>query len=272
MRSWTGIVLARTATGGDGMRSRLSTYLHPLAGRPLVWHSLTALAAVRPAPDRLLMLGTDDLSPEMLVGLCPQLEVYGGGDGLPTVESERVLLLDAAAPAIGPRLGELLDAPDDARVVDGEGRTAAAVLDRDAALRLIADGGPGLAGLDAGGTAIPAQEAGTVVRDRCDLAAVARLVRDGIVRRLMADGATFLLPDTVLVDAEVRIGRDTVVYPGVVLEGQTSIGEETVIGPGCRIIDSWIGSGVELKGWNFISRSSVRNRAILEPYVRRGFE
>jgi len=31
-----------------------------------------------------------------------------------------------------------------------------------------------------------------------------------------------------------------------VLEGQTTIGEETVIGPGCRIIDSWVGSGVEL--------------------------
>ena len=55
-------------------------------------------------------------------------------------------------------------------------------------------------------------------------------------------------------------------------EGQTTVGEETVIGPGCRIIDSWVGSGVELKGWNYISRTSVRNRAILEPNARRGFD
>ena len=57
-----------------------------------------------------------------------------------------------------------------------------------------------------------------------------------------------------------------------VLEGQTTVGEETVIGPGCRVIDSWVGSGVELKGWNYISHTSVRNRAILEPYTRRGFD
>jgi bifunctional UDP-N-acetylglucosamine pyrophosphorylase / glucosamine-1-phosphate N-acetyltransferase len=75
----------------------------------------------------------------------------------------------------------------------------------------------------------------------------------------------------VMVDVDVRIGRDTIVYPSVVLEGQTTIGDETVIGPGCRVIDSWIGSGVELKGWNYVAHTSVRNRAILEPYVRRGF-
>jgi bifunctional UDP-N-acetylglucosamine pyrophosphorylase / glucosamine-1-phosphate N-acetyltransferase len=97
-------------------------------------------------------------------------------------------------------------------------------------------------------------------------------MRDRLVRRHMAAGVTFLLPESVLVDVEVTIGRDTIVYPGVVLEGNTSVGEEAVIGPGCRIIDSRIGSGVELKGWNYIARTSVRNRAILEPYVRRGFE
>ena len=81
-----------------------------------------------------------------------------------------------------------------------------------------------------------------------------------------------MLPGSVLVDVDVRIGVDTVIYPGAVLEGDTTIGAETVVGPGCRIIDSWIGSGVELKGWNYVSHTSVRNRAILEPYVRRGFD
>jgi bifunctional UDP-N-acetylglucosamine pyrophosphorylase/glucosamine-1-phosphate N-acetyltransferase len=88
----------------------------------------------------------------------------------------------------------------------------------------------------------------------------------------MSAGVTFLLPASVLVDVDVRIGTDTTIYPGVVLEGDTTIGDETVIGPGCRIIDSWIGSGVELKGWNYVAHTSVRNRAILEPYVRRGFD
>jgi bifunctional N-acetylglucosamine-1-phosphate-uridyltransferase/glucosamine-1-phosphate-acetyltransferase GlmU-like protein len=115
-------------------------------------------------------------------------------------------------------------------------------------------------------------ESAFVVRDRFELARAHRRVRDRLVRSLMDAGATFLLPDSAVVDVDVRIGRDSIIYPGVVLEGQTTIGEETVIGPGCRIIDSWVGSGVELKGWNYISNTSVRNRAILEPYVRRGFD
>jgi hypothetical protein len=273
MRSWTGIALARTSPGGDGMRSRLSTYLHPLAGRPLVWHSLSALAAVRPEAKRLLLIGSDDLNSEILVGLFPELQVLRNGDQLPELEADRVLVIDAAAPALGGGLSALLDAPDGTRFVAPDGSIAAAVVTREVAGRLVRSE----AGLDAladGASSGPAHavEHAMVVRDRCALARAGRLIQDRIVERLMVDGATFLLPETVLVDADVRIGRDTIIYPGVVLEGQTVIGEETVVGPGCRIIDSWIGSGVELKGWNFISRSSIRNRAILEPYVRRGFE
>ncbi len=88
----------------------------------------------------------------------------------------------------------------------------------------------------------------------------------------MAGGVTFLEPRSVLADVDVRIGPDTLVYPGVVLEGRTVIGSETVIGPGCRIIDSQVGSGVELKGWNYLVNTNIRNRAVLEPYVRRGYD
>ncbi|MDP9349840.1 MAG: bifunctional UDP-N-acetylglucosamine diphosphorylase/glucosamine-1-phosphate N-acetyltransferase GlmU, partial [Gemmatimonadota bacterium] len=109
-------------------------------------------------------------------------------------------------------------------------------------------------------------------RNRRSHARAATLMRDRLVERHMEAGVSFLLPESVWVDFDVRIGRDTMIYPGVVLEGQTTVGEETVIGPGCRIIDSWIGSGVELKGWNYLSHTSIRNRAILEPYVRRGFD
>src|SRR5690606_10061180 len=119
---------------------------------------------------------------------------------------------------------------------------------------------------------LPEDGSTIVVRDRAGLSRVSQRVRDRLVRTLMDAGVTFLLPDTVMVDVDVRIGRDSIIYPGVVLEGGTTIGEETVIGPGCRVIDSWVGSGVELRGWNYISHTSVRNRAILEPYVRRGFD
>jgi bifunctional N-acetylglucosamine-1-phosphate-uridyltransferase/glucosamine-1-phosphate-acetyltransferase GlmU-like protein len=52
----------------------------------------------------------------------------------------------------------------------------------------------------------------------------------------------------------------------------TEIGSECVIGPHCRVIESRIGRGVELKGWNYVTHTSIRNHAVLEPYVRRGYE
>jgi bifunctional UDP-N-acetylglucosamine pyrophosphorylase/glucosamine-1-phosphate N-acetyltransferase len=86
----------------------------------------------------------------------------------------------------------------------------------------------------------------------------------------MLEGVTFLAPETTLVDAEVAIGPDTVIYPGVVIEGGTSIGRECVIGPFSRIVDAHVGRGVELKGWNYVVRTTVPNGSILDPYVQQG--
>jgi len=110
------------------------------------------------------------------------------------------------------------------------------------------------------------------VIDRHTLAGASTAVRDRVVREHEALGVTFLLPDTIWLDVEVRIGADTVVYPGVVLEGATRVGSECVIGPHSRLVDATIGRGAELKGWNYITRTSVRNHAVLEPYERRGLD
>jgi hypothetical protein len=33
-----------------------------------------------------------------------------------------------------------------------------------------------------------------------------------------------------------------------------------------------VGRGAELKGWNYVSRTTVRNHAVLEAYERRGVD
>jgi bifunctional UDP-N-acetylglucosamine pyrophosphorylase / glucosamine-1-phosphate N-acetyltransferase len=97
-------------------------------------------------------------------------------------------------------------------------------------------------------------------------------MRDRLVREHEANGVSFVRPATTWSDADVRIGPDTVIYPGTVIEGATDIGAECVIGPYSRIVESRIGRGAELKGWNYVARTTIRNRAVLEPYVRRGFD
>lgn len=270
---WTGIAFALSPPGGGGLASRLSKYLHPLAGRPLAWHTLHALAALRPAPRRLVVAGAPDLAPELFADLGVEvLVVPREGDVAAEVASAvdggPILAADAAASLSPESLQRLVDEAAAARVEDERGRPLAAWLP------VLP---PGLGGPESFREAVPSpaprvDAGGFVVESRAELARASVRIRDRLVRALMDGGATFLLPDTVLVDVDVRIGRDTVVYPNVVLEGQTTIGDETVVGPGCRIIDSWIGSGVELKGFNHLSHTSIRNRAILEPHVRRGFD
>jgi hypothetical protein len=276
MGGWTAVAFAPAAPGAGGLGSRLSKYLHPLAGRPLAWHTLHALASLRPAPGRVLVVGAPELEPERFPGLDVEVEcVAAEGDDARAALGPRlagggpVLAVDAAAPALGPALQRLVEAPPPLVLEDPRGRPLAAWV--------AAAPADAARGLEAFRAAVPpgarqVDPDGFVVESRAELARATARVRDRLVRALMDAGATFLLPDTVLVDVDVRIGRDTVVYPNVVLEGQTTIGDETVIGPGCRIVDSWVGSGVELKGFNYVSHTSIRNRAILEPHVRRGFD
>src|SRR5690606_28913171 len=74
-------------------------------------------------------------------------------------------------------------------------------------------------------TVAPADpEEAFAVRDRASLARAGALIQQRLIGRLMEGGVTFLKPETVLVDVDVTIGPDTVIYPGVVLEGGTTIG------------------------------------------------
>lgn len=257
------------------MDSRLPTYLHPVAGRPLVWHTLSLLASLLPHPKRLLLLAASEIHADLFRDVDADVSVLyprdRGWTGIPTGgtgDSAPILMVDAAAPTAGAEIAALLGGPMGRVIREGGGRLVAACLEAGEAERII-QGEMN----DPRAPLHPSGEAGPLlVRDRATLARATGRIRDRLVGRLMEQGVTFLLPETVLLDVDVRIGRDCVVYPGVVLEGQTEVGEETVIGPGCRIIDSRIGSGVELKGWNYLSHTSIRNRAILEPGVRRGFD
>lgn len=260
------------------MQSRLPVHLHPLAGRPLIWHTLAHLAAAVPSFN-FHILADNDLPPDLLADFAARAtitrydpEADGSlPDSIRAASDGSVLLVDAAAADPAAIAGPLAG-PGKWLLHDDTGGMAALSTAEDAAavIRAWRDA-PALASLG-GFKQMSATVERPVVRDRRSLARLSQLVRDRLVGVLMKGGVTFLLPESVLVDIDVQIARDTVIYPGVVLEGETQIGEETVIGPGCRIIDSWVGSGVEMKGWNYISHTSIRNRAILEPYVRRGYD
>lgn len=279
MDAWTGVAIALRSADDDAMHSRLPTYQHPLAGRELAWHVLRALTEIEPPPGQLILATATALDPAIVGNLDAATIHVPADDWWPPIaehigpDGGAVLLVDAAAAALDPSLATLMAGPAGRALRAPEGAVLAVLLeDRDA----MSDTPPS-ASLDAVAAGMPDartpdRSEGFLVHDRPSLARAGAIIRDRLVARLMDRGVTFLLPETVLLDVDVIVEPDTIIYPGVVLEGHTRIGAETVIGPHCRIIDSWIGSGVELKGWNYVSHSSIRNRAVLEPYVRRGFD
>lgn len=283
MARWTGIILALPSSRPDGMVSRLPTYLHPIAGRPLVWHVAASLSEAAHPPERVLLVSEGDLSEELFSDLpipVQSLAVPGAEERQRRLHQllepgeEVCVVIHAAAILPAASLDALLESRVGTWLSGGAERAAALRSDPDHLPQLFRLPDPfevpngALAATDC----LEPPHAAPIVHDREQLALAGDRIRRQLIRGIMASGVSFLLPETVLVDVDVRVGRDSIIYPGVVLEGTTTVGEETVIGPGCRIIDSWIGSGVELRGWNYISHTSIRNRAILEPYVRRGYD
>lgn len=85
------------------------------------------------------------------------------------------------------------------------------------------------------------------INDRYHLSRAERIMRERILLRLMEEGVTVEDPATAYVGPEVRVGRDTVIRPFVILEGRTEIGEDCLLGPGVRIVDSVLGRGVKVE-------------------------
>jgi bifunctional UDP-N-acetylglucosamine pyrophosphorylase/glucosamine-1-phosphate N-acetyltransferase len=79
------------------------------------------------------------------------------------------------------------------------------------------------------------------VNTRVHLAEVEAAFRQRINERWMLEGVTIVDPAATFIGADVRLGRDTVIYPNSFLEGKTAIGAECRIGPNAVIRDSTLG-------------------------------
>jgi bifunctional UDP-N-acetylglucosamine pyrophosphorylase/glucosamine-1-phosphate N-acetyltransferase len=103
------------------------------------------------------------------------------------------------------------------------------------------------------------------INSRRELAQVEAVMRAAILDELMAGGVTIVDPATTYVHAGVRVGRDTVLRPGVHLEGGTTIGEACAIGPDARLLDAWIGDRVTVVA-STITKSRVGSDSRVGPY------
>ena len=106
------------------------------------------------------------------------------------------------------------------------------------------------------------------INTRIELAEADRLLRERILRRLMLDGVTIGKPETVLIDPEVRIGRDTVIEPFAQILGHSVIGEDCHIGAGSIIQDSELGDRAVVAPFTLVASSRLEEDAHAGPFAR----
>ncbi len=107
----------------------------------------------------------------------------------------------------------------------------------------------------------------TGINTRVHLALAEKEMRRRICRRLMLAGVTMLDPGRVIIDDGVEIGRDTRLYPGVILEGQTVIGEGCNIHSNSRLKNSRLDNGVVIQDSCVLLEAVVEEGAVIGPFA-----
>ena len=108
---------------------------------------------------------------------------------------------------------------------------------------------------------------GLGVNTRRQLAEAEQVVRQQIRDRWLDAGVTMIDPASTWIDATVTIGKDTVLYPNVMLEGVTVIGEDCVLRSSTRLTNCIVGNSVEILDHCLLSDSQIEDDARLGPFV-----
>jgi bifunctional UDP-N-acetylglucosamine pyrophosphorylase/glucosamine-1-phosphate N-acetyltransferase len=117
-------------------------------------------------------------------------------------------------------------------------------------------------------TEISDSEEGLRVSGLSDLAAAATALRRRKAEALSRRGVTLLDPATIWLDADVRIGAGTVIYPSVVIEGASRIGRDCRIHPHVHILSSRTGDRVRILSSTVIDESRIEDDAQVGPFTR----
>ena len=104
------------------------------------------------------------------------------------------------------------------------------------------------------------------INDRRELAAAFPVLRELILLRHMEAGVTVLSPEQVTVEAEVRIGQDSILHPGAILLGDTRLGRECEVGPQSRLQDVRLGERVRVEA-SVLEASEVGDDSRIGPFA-----
>ena len=92
-------------------------------------------------------------------------------------------------------------------------------------------------------------------------------IKERILEEHMQNGVT-LLDRNIYVESNVKIGKDTTIFPNCYIMGDTTIGENVVIGPNVIIKDSKIHNNVSIEGFVVMEGVEMEEGAKAGPFSR----
>jgi bifunctional UDP-N-acetylglucosamine pyrophosphorylase/glucosamine-1-phosphate N-acetyltransferase len=105
------------------------------------------------------------------------------------------------------------------------------------------------------------------VNDRYELARAIDALRLRKIKSLTEKGVTVYDPKSTWIDTDVKVGRDTIIYPSVLLEGESVIGSHCTLYPYVHVIDTRVGKRVKLLSSSMIEQSIIHDDARVGPFT-----
>lgn len=106
------------------------------------------------------------------------------------------------------------------------------------------------------------------INDRAQLAEAEKVLRRRLVNKWMVFGVTCIDPDSTYIDAQVTIGIDTLIEPGVVLQGKTDIGTNVHLGVGVVAKNTTICDGAQIHAYSVCENAIVGKGVSVGPFAR----
>jgi len=105
------------------------------------------------------------------------------------------------------------------------------------------------------------------INSRSELAAANKYLQHHRNSQLMADGVSLSDPETIFIQQDVQVGRDTLINANVQISGNSIIGSNCTIGPDVVLHDCQIGDNAVIRPFSSLTRCTVRNNETVEAHT-----
>ena len=104
------------------------------------------------------------------------------------------------------------------------------------------------------------------INDRIQLSYAAKVMRKKINEKLMLSGVSFEDPNSTYISPDVKIGKDTIIFPNTIISGKTVIGTRCEIGPNTCLDNVKVGNEAKIICSN-LRDTKVESKRVLGPFV-----